>query len=251
MNTHSFDVSMAENYGLNAALIFKSIAYWVDHNQTKPDRVKDGMSWVYMSRKAWAKEYPYLGEGAIRSALDTLLEKGLVKTGNYSGGMYKRTTWYTLTEKGWNLWLNKPNPLAKITKPFGENNQTITDTNITDTNKQITPLTPQEGDSGFENNLILESFERFWSVWPRSNHKVNKKACFQKWKARKLYEKEAEIMHCLNLWKLTENWNKQNGDFIPQPATWLNQNRWEVDVQISRDVLIDKAVEEKMIEIDF
>ena len=27
--------------------------------------------------------------------------------------------------------------------------------------------------------------------------------------------------------KLTDEWTKNNGQFIPYPSTWLNQKRWE------------------------
>lgn len=35
------------------------------------------------------------------------------------------------------------------------------------------------------------------------------------------------ILKSLEYLKTTEQWKKENGKFIPYPATWLNQKRWE------------------------
>jgi len=35
----------------------------------------------------------------------------------------------------------------------------------------------------------------------------------------------------VNAQKATEQWRKDNGQFIPHPQTWLNQRRWEDDVE--------------------
>jgi hypothetical protein len=33
-------------------------------------------------------------------------------------------------------------------------------------------------------------------------------------------------------WKKTEQWNDNDGRYIPHPATWLNQRRWEDELPI-------------------
>ena len=32
--------------------------------------------------------------------------------------------------------------------------------------------------------------------------------------------------------KQTPDWNKENGKYIPYPATWLNGRRWEDEIEI-------------------
>ena len=68
-----------------------------------------------------------------------------------------------------------------------------------------------------------EAFDAFWTAYPR---KVGKGA------AKKAFEevpksKHAAILRAIEAQKKSEQWQKENGKYIPNPATWLNQERWE------------------------
>ena len=50
--------------------------------------------------------------------------------------------------------------------------------------------------------------------------------------SEKLSKKDkADILTALNWQKKSEQWLKDNGQFIPYPATYLNQRRWEDEPQ--------------------
>lgn len=77
---------------------------------------------------------------------------------------------------------------------------------------------------------ISELFARFWSSYP---NKTGKKKAEDKWTVilRNLTEKDAlslfdEIIAGLDRAKKSKQWLKDNGEFIPHPITWLNQERW-------------------------
>jgi hypothetical protein len=73
----------------------------------------------------------------------------------------------------------------------------------------------------------LPGFEKFWSAWPPSVRKVNKKKCAEKWKREK-YEGIADrIVFAVETFKKTRQWTDRNGQFIPAPLVFLNQERWE------------------------
>ena len=65
-------------------------------------------------------------------------------------------------------------------------------------------------------------FDMFWSVYPK---KVGKEA------ARKAFKKVKVninvILSAVEEQKYCEQWLKDGGQYIPNPATWLNQGRWE------------------------
>ena len=100
MNTHFFDVELAERYGINAAIIIQHIAFWIKKNRANRTHFYDGRYWTYMSLSAFAEMFPYLGMKQIRGAIDKLKAEGLILTGNYSTKGKINTTWYSLTDKG-------------------------------------------------------------------------------------------------------------------------------------------------------
>jgi len=73
----------------------------------------------------------------------------------------------------------------------------------------------------------MSRFPEFWAVYPSGPRKVNKRGCEAKWKARKLDGIADVILHGLRKWIESEAWAERNGAFVPMPATWLNQDRWE------------------------
>jgi hypothetical protein len=70
-------------------------------------------------------------------------------------------------------------------------------------------------------------FAEFWVIYPAGPRKVNKRGCEQKWKARKLDGIADVILSGLRKWIHSQVWQEKDGAFIPMPATWLNQDRWE------------------------
>jgi len=75
----------------------------------------------------------------------------------------------------------------------------------------------------------LQSFEAFWSTYPR---RVGKGA------ARKAYEKAIKITTpeaiMAGLHRQLAYYATREQQFIPHPSTWLNQERWADDPQPSR-----------------
>lgn len=71
----------------------------------------------------------------------------------------------------------------------------------------------------------LAQFERFWATYPR---KVCRSRADKAW--RKLNPSEqlsCEILQAVERAKTSADWRRESGKFIPYPATWLNDRRWE------------------------
>lgn len=72
---------------------------------------------------------------------------------------------------------------------------------------------------------MQERFANFWQKYPRKQGKgAAEKAFFKLHPTQELFDRMmaglARAMAC-------EQWQRDNGQFIPNPATWLNQRRWE------------------------
>lgn len=83
------------------------------------------------------------------------------------------------------------------------------------------------------NELQEKQFDKFWQAYPK---KVSKKQAQKSWKkinpSLELFEK---ILKALEMVKQTEQWKKDNGKYVPYPATWLNQERWTDEIKMMRD----------------
>lgn len=96
---HSYDVEIAKEYGINAAVMLEDIRRLVTDNEATGTNLHDGRYWTYSSVRAFAQLFPEMSSKAIRTALEKLESNGLIMTGNYNQSTNDRTKWYTLTDK--------------------------------------------------------------------------------------------------------------------------------------------------------
>lgn len=69
-----------------------------------------------------------------------------------------------------------------------------------------------------------EAFERFWAAYPRKVGKGKARTAF----AKALRLTTLDTMLTALAWQRTQpQWLKDGGDYIPHPATWLHQERWD------------------------
>jgi len=71
-------------------------------------------------------------------------------------------------------------------------------------------------------NALDESFEKFWIAYPK---KKAKDAALKAWKKTK--PSLDEILQALSWQKISIEWKKDNGQFIPYPASYLNAGAWK------------------------
>lgn len=98
---YSFDGDIASVVGVNAALLFECICFWLNINAKNNRNLVDKKHWVYMSVKSFSEKLPFLTESQIRTALDKLVSKGILVRDNHNRLPCDRTSWYTLSDKVW------------------------------------------------------------------------------------------------------------------------------------------------------
>lgn len=77
-------------------------------------------------------------------------------------------------------------------------------------------------------------FDRFWAAWPKTR-KTGKGAAEKSWKKMGCEAIADKIMLSVEAHKKSIQWTKDNAAYVPLPATWLNQKRWEDEVQVKRN----------------
>ena len=82
-------------------------------------------------------------------------------------------------------------------------------------------------------DIVLDKFQEFWKSYPSSNRKVNKTGCMKLWQSQNLEPLGDKIINHVKMMSETD-WKKDNGQWIPMPATYLRQERFNADVAPKR-----------------
>jgi hypothetical protein len=75
-------------------------------------------------------------------------------------------------------------------------------------------------------------FDMFWKAYPK---KVGKGAAEKSFKKYKPDDSLLALMlEALGVQKQSDQWKRDDGQYIPNPSTWLNQKRWEDEIKAGR-----------------
>ena len=96
---------------------------------------------------------------------------------------------------------------------------------ITDSNIYNNNINNNNHNTDRENGLL---FSRFWDTYPRHEAKEAAREAFEKLDPDEgLLE---TMITAIGKWKMTNQWKADGGRYIPNPANWLKQRRWEDEV---------------------
>jgi hypothetical protein len=115
-----------------------------------------------------------------------------------------------------------PEPDAKVTRKsrVGTRQSRDTDAQAGREGKGKEGITTRVDDAN-------EGFDEFWRTYPK---KVGKPAAQKAFKAAKINGHLPEVLDDIEKKITSDTWTKGGGQFIPNPATYLNQRRWEDEV---------------------
>ena len=99
-----------------------------------------------------------------------------------------------------------------------------------------------------QDETITERFERFYNAYPKKKSKGRALNWF------KTHKPESSLVDTmienLEKQKLTIDWQKQNGRYIPYPATWLNSRGWENEIDPQELVDISEKSVSRLLAIE-
>lgn len=204
---HSFDVDNARKYGLHEAILINHFEFWIVKNIGNKRHIYDGKVWTYNSIPAFEAVFPYLSYKQIRRSLEILIQAGVLVRGNYNPITYDRTSWFAFTDE---FLVENPLPCGADGLPCradrsARKGRSLTNTDI-NTDTEI-------------------GFASFWSAYPK---KTAKPAALKAFKSAKLKPEEiTAILSDIATRSTSDDWTKESGKYTPNPATYLNQRRWE------------------------
>lgn len=105
-----------------------------------------------------------------------------------------------------------------------------------DQEKESTELAALPAVAGGNEHILTfeeQAFNEFWTLYPK---KVNKKGAFTSFKRIKHLKEELPlILAAVERFKASKDWQKDNGQFIPHPQTFINQERWKDQQDVTRE----------------
>lgn len=194
---------------------------------------------LIFGRKKAAEDMP-LSEQEIRTCI-----RFLEKIGNLTIKSTNRYSIITITN--WAIYQDKDQRINQHINQQLASKQPATNQQLTTYNKDkqleqlktIPPISPTGGKKKRSSGLSLElqeSFSRFWMTYPRHESKITAEKAWLKISPQNgLVE---IICAAVEKFKKTSKWQKDNGEYIPMPSTFLNQRRWE-DETISPQSSLD------------
>ena len=215
---HSFDIDIAKEYGINAAVIYENIRHWAAVNKANGRNVRDGYAWTYNSVKAFGEIFPYLSYKQIRAALKTLASAGLIISGVYNKDPRDRTKWYT-TEDG-NMQLptgandelpSRANGDAPQGEPLPDINTVIKPNEKTDRGgrKPFTPPTLEEVREYVKEKGYHFSADTFFAYYDSQNWRKGNGQKVSKWK------------QCCVIWESKEQNKPKGGGLVGENGVAL------------------------------
>ena len=126
---HSFDIDIAKELGILEAILLNNLWFRKEKNKANNVNFYDGCYWTYNSTRAFNELFPYVSQRQIQNALKKLIEKEILKTGNYNKIAYDRTLWYEITEKGKCIMQKCKMEDANLLNGLGNNDEPIPNIN--------------------------------------------------------------------------------------------------------------------------
>jgi hypothetical protein len=96
---HSFDIEIAQKYGMKAAVLYENFKYWIAKNKANGQNFREGRTWTYNSMRALADLFPYMTVWDVRASLGVLIDAGVLLAAHYNVRGYDRTTWYAFEDE--------------------------------------------------------------------------------------------------------------------------------------------------------
>lgn len=75
----------------------------------------------------------------------------------------------------------------------------------------------------------MRDFDRFWQLYPKKRSKKDARAAWVKLKPGE--DLQAVMLQALAKQSVSRDWVKDSGKWVPYPASWLNGEMWEDEVE--------------------
>lgn len=216
---YSFNVQLAEKYGVEEAVLLNHLYFWIQHNSANKQHFHDGRYWTYNSAQAFTEIFPFWSRQKIDRIVQKLREEGAIIVDNFNDDKRDRTRWFTLSDS--TLSVIDPQRAIAAERPAhcSEKEQTLP--------KTEQPLPDSKPDINTDNKLTLAHFDEFWDAYPKKKSKDAARRAFEKLVKSRSAPTITRLIDSVKAHEQTPDWKKDGGQFIPYPATYLNAGAYD------------------------
>lgn len=222
---------LAKRIGLNEAIVLQQVHYWLPRGGEE----RDGRKWIWKTYEDWRAEFPFWSVATIKRTVGKLIALRLLEQSKKTSTSWDRTNWYSINYAALNS-LNSSivancddasTQVAPMRDDASGQSATIHRRKLT---RSIGAICTNDSKSETTSKITSETtaaarFDRFWKAYPR---KVAKPIALRAWMKLKPDDALTDVLiAAIDSARATDQWCKDDGQFIPHPATWLNQRRWE------------------------
>lgn len=84
----------------------------------------------------------------------------------------------------------------------------------------------------------MTDFDTFWKAYPK---KVAKGDARKAWgQTERIRPDMAMLLGAIQAQMASDQWRKNEGQFIPYPATWLRQERWDDELKVTLPGIVNE-----------
>ena len=95
----TFDADLAKEFGVEQAILIGRFQAWIRNNAANGRNFEEGRTWSFNTRKALSDEFPFWSPSQIRRLLNSLIERGVMRQGEFNKKGYDRTLWYAFEDE--------------------------------------------------------------------------------------------------------------------------------------------------------
>ena len=222
MANHSFNITLADRYGIEGSILIEHLYWWIHKNECEEEETmtKNGRVWCYSSAKGFNRYIPYMTPKKIWRELKQLEERGVLITGNFNTKPTNQTLWYSFSnefqEEMISLGYDFPKMENAISKN-GKSNNIINNNNLIENN--IIEDKKRLSNDNQKDNL---DFDSFYKLYPRKRSRLTAEKA---WKKLSVKDRK-EAIEKLPVYIADCAECKRE---VKYPATYLNQRTWEDD----------------------
>jgi len=233
---HSFNIKLAEQYGIEEAILLDNLGFWLLTNLKNGTNIFDGEVWTYNSSRAFSEIFPYMNSKKIQRSLSKLEELGILKSGNFNKLAFDHTKWYTIID-------------TEVRIMYGLENVSSIGQNV-QSSAQIVPTIPDSKHTYINNNILSDKSDvtqktRKRITWETVyNNQEEYKDIHSKFNELwELYGKVGSKKNAFKQWyKLTDEQKDKAYDNVPDYFSSLNDQKYKKHMEryISQELYLQE-----------